>query len=145
MPGHTSGGTSSTSFLNRDALKFFSKVTFVENISYSLYSVAVVTCSVCRVGILKLFLLKCLKQLLQAATPGWSSWKNFHALAVPDLGKFGHYPGKILVNCGYCLQKLVAASARMSPGLVPWQLWNCQYFHVEGLGGTQCYTCYLEA
>ena len=31
------------------------------------------------------------------------------ALAVPDLGKPRHCPAKILVNCGYCLRKLVAA------------------------------------
>ena len=45
-----------------------------------------------------------------------------HTLAVPDLGKPGHCPGKILVNCGYCLWKLVAAPPPMAPAQVTWQL-----------------------
>ena len=38
------------------------------------------------------------------------------ALAVPDSRKPRQCPGKILVNCGYCLRKLVT-----------WQLWNHQW------------------
>ena len=33
-------------------------------------------------------------------------------------------PDKILVNCGYCLQKLVVAPPHVSPARVTWQLWN---------------------
>ena len=43
-------------------------------------------------------------------------------MVVPDPGKHGHYPGKILVNCGYCLQKLVVAPPCVLPALVTWQL-----------------------
>ena len=42
-------------------------------------------------------------------------------LVVPDPGKPGHCPGKILVNGGYCLRKLVAAPLRASPARVTWQ------------------------
>ena len=58
-------------------------------------------------------------------------------LAVPDLGKPGYCPGKILVNCGYCLRKLVVtlpcvSPARVtlpcvSPARVTWQVWNPQW------------------
>ena len=27
----------------------------------------------------------------------------FSTVIVPDMGKLGHCPGKIVVNCGYCL------------------------------------------
>ena len=33
-------------------------------------------------------------------------WHTGNALVVPDPGKPGHCPGKISVNCGYCLRKI---------------------------------------
>ena len=47
-------------------------------------------------------------------------------LAVPDPGKPGYCPGKILVNCGYCLWKLVATLPCVSPARVT-PVWNCQW------------------
>ena len=46
----------------------------------------------------------------------------FFALAVPDPGIPRHCLGKILVSCGYCLQKLVAAPQHVSPAWVTLQL-----------------------
>ena len=37
-------------------------------------------------------------------------------------GKPGHCPGKILINCGYCLRKLVVAPLCVLPAQVTLQL-----------------------
>ena len=47
---------------------------------------------------------------------------QLHTLVDPDPSKPGHCPGKIQVNCGHCLQKLVVAPPHVLPAQVTWQL-----------------------